>query len=324
MFVAMLRLRGAPEERATLLFLPLAVGLAAFVLNNSVGISPFTGRTLALSNLLAGLTVPFMWGFCLALFDRGFRPSALILAVGMLWIVLALATRGYLGDWADNSVASGALLLLGLAIVIHLGWRLVRESNDDMLEWRRAARGWIVLFLGVLLFVDLAADILLGYEWRPLWFAAAQNFSIAAFAGWIGLRTVPSAAKATTNVAGVADPLAAAVNRLMEEDRVYLDPDLGFDRFVTLTGFPARAVRGYVNGVLGHDHFRAFLNQFRVAEACRRLSDPAHDGDKLIAVAFDSGFASLASFNRLFRAATGRTPSDFRSKRGNGERAASF
>lgn len=63
---------------------------------------------------------------------------------------------------------------------------------------------------------------------------------------------------------------------------------------------------------LGHDHFRHLLNSYRVAEARRILADPARRRDKLIAVAMDSGFASLPSFNRVFRDLEGRTPSAFR------------
>ena len=77
-------------------------------------------------------------------------------------------------------------------------------------------------------------------------------------------------------------------------------------------GAPEKTVRQLVNHRLGHDHFRAFLNANRVAEARRRLADPAHAGDKLITIALDSGFASLASFNRAFQAIESRPPSAFR------------
>ncbi|MEH3100611.1 helix-turn-helix domain-containing protein [Sphingomonas adhaesiva] len=70
-------------------------------------------------------------------------------------------------------------------------------------------------------------------------------------------------------------------------------------------------MRTLINHELGYDHFRTFLNHHRVAEA-RRLLDDRHRTDKLVTVALDSGFASLASFNRAFRAIEGRTPSDYR------------
>ena len=77
-------------------------------------------------------------------------------------------------------------------------------------------------------------------------------------------------------------------------------------------GAPDRTVRRLINHQLGYDHFRTFLNAHRMDEARRRLSDPAHRHDKLIAVAMDSGFASLASFNRVFRDAEGCSPGAWR------------
>ena len=88
-----------------------------------------------------------------------------------------------------------------------------------------------------------------------------------------------------------------------------------FDRFVGLMGGSDRAVRHLINHRLGHDHFRNFLNTHRVNEARRRLADPAHRQDKLIAVAMDSGFASLASFNRVFQDAQGQSPGAYRKAR---------
>ena len=125
-----------------------------------------------------------------------------------------------------------------------------------------------------------------------------------------------------------ADPqLVANVRNLMESEKVFLDPGWTFARFVSLAGFSERVVRHYINHELGYDHFRTFLNARRVAEACRRLDDPTHQAEKLIAIAYDSGFSSLASFNRTFLAMTGRTPTEFRRGRQMAafeERLASF
>ena len=85
-----------------------------------------------------------------------------------------------------------------------------------------------------------------------------------------------------------------------------------FASFVHQMDAPERNVRKLVNHELGFDHFRTFLNHHRMAEARRLLADQGRSGDKLIAVALDSGFASLPSFNRVFRAVEGCTPSAYR------------
>ena len=158
----------------------------------------------------------------------------------------------------------------------------------------------------------------MGLEWGPPAFTIVQNTAFLAFSAWLALRllpvsppraaTLPTALPATSEEARLAERLRV----LVELKQVHLEPDLTFAAFARRLGAPEKTVRALINHRLGHDHFRAFLNAHRVAEARRRLADPAHAGDKLITIALDSGFASLASFNRAFQAVEGRPPSAFR------------
>ncbi|MGB3470839.1 MAG: helix-turn-helix domain-containing protein [Erythrobacter sp.] len=185
----------------------------------------------------------------------------------------------------------------------------------------------VAVILGGMLFIDLAADALFGFAWRPLAFAMTQNATVFAFGLWLAgkLLTVrpdaltfgvakgtPPPSEIETHSAPLPkDELHRRLSFLIETERVFLDPGLTFASFVERMGAPERAVRTLVNQQLGYDHFRTFLNHHRVAEACRLLEDRDSD-DKLISVAMDSGFASLASFNRAFRAIEGLAPSEYR------------
>src|SRR3546814_1260301 len=86
----------------------------------------------------------------------------------------------------------------------------------------------------------------------------------------------------------VDDELRQRLVTLIEVDRIHLDPDLTFAMFVQRMNAPERAVRKLVNHELGFDHFRSFLNHYRVIEARRLLADPRRSADKLIAIALDS------------------------------------
>ena len=55
--------------------------------------------------------------------------------------------------------------------------------------------------------------------------------------------------------------------------------------------------------------FTQFVNEFRVAYACRKLSDQSLS---VAAVSFESGFNNLSHFNKQFRQITGTSPSDYR------------
>jgi AraC-like DNA-binding protein len=61
--------------------------------------------------------------------------------------------------------------------------------------------------------------------------------------------------------------------------------------------------------------FSEYLNEVRLSEARRQLSDPSR---KITEIAFDCGFQSLSQFNRRFRATEGMSPSEYRRKAQSG------
>lgn len=215
---------------------------------------------------------------------------------------------------------------------------MLEGRGGDLVQRRYDARPRVTLLLGGLLLVDLTADLLFGLNWRPVIFSMSQNAAILGFCLWLGSRVLSvragfltfqdaapclSAASppipafpTTTEMLPVHSEAEAALMRrlsfLIEKERIFLDPALDFAGFVEQMQAPERTVRRLINQELGFDHFRTFLNHHRVEAACRRLAEPDLAGDKLIGVALDSGFASLASFNRVFRTMRGCTPSQYR------------
>ncbi len=330
---------GGARTGARRYFIPLALCVAGFLAGNTpdpaLRLSGPVGR---LGVILTGYAAVCLWWWCLAVFDRSFRPRGLVLSVGIAWILIASVDRGLIGDvWAGRGL-SWLLVGLGLIMVAHLTWRLTSDRADDMVDRRRGARVVVVAVLAAQLLTDLAVDLTLGLDWGPQAFTIAQNAAFLAFVGWLLTldlaierpsldRTLP-ARLGLAGLKGRADDpvLTARLQRLLEVDELHLDPTLTFGRFAKAMNAPERVVRNLINQNLGHDHFRTFLNAHRVAEAKRRLADPEHRHDKLIAIAMDSGFASLASFNRVFRDMEGCTPSAFRaaSQPGSEERSAQF
>ena len=60
-------------------------------------------------------------------------------------------------------------------------------------------------------------------------------------------------------------------------------------------------------------HFRQLLGMYRVEHAKALLDQPSHDC-AIAQIAMQSGFSTINSFNRIFKAFTGLTPSQYRSK----------
>lgn len=319
LFLAALLAREPKTRRLAAYFAPMALCLAGFLAGNTPEPSLRLGGPLGhVGALIAGYAAAFMWWFCLASFDETFKPRGGVLAAGLAWIVIASADRGLFGPAVEGKGLSWLLIALGLSMIGYLAWRLVRDREGDLVEASRRDRVLVVVLLAGQLLADFLVDLVMGLDWGPPAFTIVQNTVFLAFAAWLALRLLPvsppRAAPAQVTLPANSDEarLAERLRVLVEVERAPLEPDLTFADFVRRMGAPEKTVRTLINHRLGHDHFRAFLNAHRVAEARRRLADPAHAGDKLITIALDSGFASLASFNRAFQAVEGRPPSAFR------------
>jgi AraC-like DNA-binding protein len=55
--------------------------------------------------------------------------------------------------------------------------------------------------------------------------------------------------------------------------------------------------------------FVGFLNEVRINEACKKLTDGQYDS--IATVAYNSGFNSITNFNRVFKTITGKSPSEY-------------
>jgi len=107
----------------------------------------------------------------------------------------------------------------------------------------------------------------------------------------------------------------AALQPLMERQAVYRDPALSVDSLAAKLQMPAYRLRQLINGELGYRNFNVFVNDHRIAAACRDLADPERDHLPILTIALDVGFGSLSPFNRAFKERHDQTPSEYRARR---------
>lgn len=324
LLIGLVLVLSAPRRATALWFVPFALGVAGFLAVNAIGpASELPDPAWSVASLLSRLATVFVWWFCLALFDGDFRPRAVELAGGGVWLVLVAIDKAYFFPAPSGIDVSAVLIALGVAMMGHVGWRLMQDFRGDLIESRRRARPVFVGLLAAFLLLDFGIDLLMGYGWRPPGFLLLQNGVIVLLTVGLGAwlltadtrvvagpespRRIPAVAKPDPDA-----PLLARLDALMVGERPYLDPDLTMSRFAARLGVPEAVLRRLINHRLGFGHFRNFLNVYRVEEAKRRLRAGPAAPDKMISIAFDSGFASLASFNRAFRQIVGQSPTGFR------------
>lgn len=101
------------------------------------------------------------------------------------------------------------------------------------------------------------------------------------------------------------------IEQLMIEKKLFINSDLSLDMLAAELGLDRRHVSSAINACT-RKNFYAYLNEYRVKEAIRIMSDVKNQNPTIDAVAFDSGFNDRRTFHRIFKQFTGLTPGAFR------------
>jgi AraC-like DNA-binding protein len=99
----------------------------------------------------------------------------------------------------------------------------------------------------------------------------------------------------------------------MSEKKPYLNAEITLTTLATDLEVSSEYLSKIINGRLGKN-FYDFINHYRIEEFKTRCTLPENKNFTLIAIAFDCGFNSKATFNRVFKNATGQTPGDYARK----------
>ncbi len=108
-----------------------------------------------------------------------------------------------------------------------------------------------------------------------------------------------------------AEKIFRQIGLYFEEHKPYLDPALGMDDLANRMQLSRNHISQAINE-FGKTPFWNFVNTYRLQEAQTRLRDPSLGHYTIEAIAIDSGFNSLSTFNSLFKKVTGVTPKEWR------------
>jgi AraC-like DNA-binding protein len=272
-----------------------------------------------------------------ALFDDGFtvRPwhGGVLLLTEALGGGRWLVRSGWLTIDRSDDIAGVLLIahqLLSLTLTVSALVLAYLGREGDLVEPRRRFRGLFVGVSGVYILIVVATEIYFSAQAAPsaLELVNLGMILVIVFAFGVAMlqlrpALVPTVAGGTLPVtdappADIDAPLLAALRRRMDEDAAYRRDGLTIGGLAEDLGTQEYRLRRLINGALGYRNFNAFLNDYRINEARRRLAEPAEARLPILTIAMDCGFASLGPFNRAFKQATGMTPSAFRRQHRNG------
>ncbi len=108
--------------------------------------------------------------------------------------------------------------------------------------------------------------------------------------------------------------LAENIKKLLREERIYRTTELTREALAKKLAVTENYLSRVINQHFSQN-FNMLINQCRIDEARERL---ANETTPVTTIAFEVGFNSIPSFNRVFKQATGVSPSEYRNGKKSG------
>jgi AraC-like DNA-binding protein len=103
--------------------------------------------------------------------------------------------------------------------------------------------------------------------------------------------------------------LLQSIIELVEQEQLYLNPELTIADIAGRLNFSTKTISQTINLGL-QKSFSTFINQYRVNVFKERLASGKHKHLSILGLAFECGFNSKSSFNRIFKEVTGHVPKE--------------
>lgn len=101
------------------------------------------------------------------------------------------------------------------------------------------------------------------------------------------------------------------LEQAMEQDRLYLNQYLSFERLAEKLEIPVKELSLTINRHY-NVNFYEFINSYRIEEARRLLADSTKSERSITEIFYDAGFNSKSVYNTLFKKTFNQTPSQYR------------
>ena len=332
LLIAKLILQFSQVQSARILSL-LLLGSCCYVFKQFYHVD---GWTLFFLHLGATSVPALFWLFTVSYFQSGgpqtgLRPLHYSLFSACMAVSVSICLQTSLAPDLSVSelyyldfVLKAALVTMGLVEV-------ARNWQTDLVECRRKFRAGITVSIGLFLLFALSNEFIYSGESLPRYLSYTNVTITAGLALMLGYwMLVANPTGLIEAIDDLPDELSekihtpatppdtadqrwlAALQTCMQDDAFYRQNDLTIRTLASHIAIPEHHLRRLINQQLGYRNFNDYLNRFRIREATERLQDPAQSRLPITTIALESGYASLTTFNKAFKALTDMTPTEFR------------
>lgn len=323
-FLCIITIRNKNKSTSTKYLLFFLICLCATFLGD---LPDFYHMPYQLKMFFRFLDVPylvFLWLFTLSLFQKHFTFAALHIALATLYCAPVFAQRllefnfiQTLPLWQGYLISIAAIILVTHTLIISL-----LERSDDLIEKRRRARIYVLLFFCIITIIMVAKFYvlrsygLLHYKqttnavviwpaivWLTFWLADINKDRFS-----FNKKTFQGKTKLNSRDLNFLNKLNAEVI----ENKAFLENNLSIDKLAKRLGVSSYYLREFINKTLKHNNFSSYINAYRIESIKNALINPKEHHVPILTIAMNHGFNSLPPFNRAFKAILGLTPTEYR------------
>lgn len=181
---------------------------------------------------------------------------------------------------------------------------------------------WLAFEVLFILFLQFQMHFMLVYLMLYLLLGATTYSTY-----WIGIHALTKASSRLEMVPALINPeksnvysrlsdddlqsYSESLDRLMVKEKLYLHETLTLRMLAQRLEVEPNLLSHILNNVL-RKSFHDYVNEFRIQEVTRKMHSKEFRHLKIVEVAYECGFNSKATFNRVFKKLTGKSPSDYR------------
>ena len=190
------------------------------------------------------------------------------------------------------------LTFLSLYSALYLYDLVQTIINEFVVELSYVQQWWMTLFAGlVIIYVGIKGYFTDTTKLKKLDFSFAPNRDSIPEPSTVNPKSIPQEAK-------------DRLQHIMEKQRPYLDPELNLADLATMVNMTRAQLSETINIGFGKI-FNDFINMHRVDAFKKMLSEDQQERLSLLGMAYECGFNSKATFNRVFKKLTNTSPSEY-------------
>ena len=252
--------------------------------------------------------------------------SALIVinnAINMAYELSTLANNTYV--LIDNGLGEITNLLSSTVLILTC-WEALKGINHQTKQafWQRilfiSSFGIGLILCTVVAKAFFAPDkLLLVFPWLVVISALQIMLVTQVILWWKQYRVIDESEeteaciqKLENETSNIDPSLISGINSLLNEDKRYLTPNLKMVDLANELNVSEYKISLVIRHHFAAPNFNHFINSLRVEHAKNLLEQTESQHWTILVIAMESGFSSLATFNRVFKAQTGYAPNKHR------------